>query len=113
MNTEDALAALGVEIRHHFTAGVYCKQSIAEPGSEMRKHVHPYDHLSVLVYGTVDVEIDGKVERMTAPRVLVVEAGKEHRIRGVTKFMWLCIHKTDDTNPDTVDVSLMSKIVGD
>jgi len=109
--TDDALAAIGVDIAHHFAPGVYVKASRIAAGSPgLTKHTHDYTHLSVLVSGTVKVNIGGVDRILSGFHVLTVEAGVPHKVTAITDAIWLCIHATDDTNPNTVDVSLMSKV---
>ena len=110
--TDDALAAIGVDIAHHFAPGLYVKASRIAAGTPgLAKHTHDYTHLSILVSGTVKVERAGVEEILTGFHVLTVEAGVPHKVTAITDAIWLCIHATDDTNPNTVDVSLMSKVV--
>lgn len=110
--TDDALAAEGVEIKHYFAAGVYIKEShILASGKELKKHTHDYDHLSILVSGAARVVIGGVEHIFNGFHVLKIEAGVPHKVTAITDIVWLCVHATDDTNPNTVDISLMSKIV--
>ena len=106
--TPDVLAAAGVEIEHHWIAEeVYSKRAVVQPGAILSKHIHPFDHASALIRGTVTLEIDGVSQEITGPRMLLVEAGKFHTIRAVTEVVWHCIHITSDTDPDSVDATIL------
>lgn len=108
---KDILEANGVEIKHHFAAGTYIKETLIPAGVTLTQHVHSYDHSSVLVSGVAIVEVNGVAITYDKPQILTIKAGKNHKVTAITDVLWLCIHATDDKNPDTVDVSLMSKIV--
>lgn len=109
--TDDALAAEGVEIKHHFADGAYIKETHVKAGTALNKHTHDYTHLSVLVSGAARVMIGGVEHIFNGFHVLTIEAGVPHRVQAITDIIWLCIHATDDTNPATVDISLMSKVI--
>lgn len=113
--TKDALAAAGVDIFHTFTNGAcgswYFKISQIKRGAELVKHVHGYDHPSFLVCGEADLEVDGLRSGVSGPSAFLIEKGKHHKLTAKTDLIWICGHQTDDTNPETVDVSLMSKVV--
>ena len=109
--TDDVLAANGVQVEHHFADGVYIKETHIKAGTSLAKHTHDYTHLSVLVSGAARVEIGGVDHIYSGFHVLTIEAGVPHKVTAITDAIWLCVHATDDTNPNTVDISLMSKIV--
>lgn len=92
---------------HHFAAGVYAKQMTLPKGHWAMKHVHDYDHLSILSQGTVVVEVDGVRHGYAAPACILIKAGQEHRIEALSDAVWFCIHATDETDPDKVDAVLI------
>lgn len=109
--TKDNLEANGVVIKHHFAAGIYVKETFIPAGISLMQHVHSYAHLSVLVSGKAIVKINGKQKVYEGYHILNVESGKKHKVLAISDVVWLCIHATNDKNPDTVDISLMSKVV--
>lgn len=96
----------GVGIVHHFVGGLYCKETHIPHGVWLRQHSHKFDHLSILLSGTVQVHVDGKIERYTGPALLTIPAGKEHSVVAVSDAVWACLHATDETDPDHVDKAL-------
>jgi quercetin dioxygenase-like cupin family protein len=99
-----AIAQLFAEgIRHHFAGGVYMREQTLEAGREVEKHVHAYDHLSYLASGSASVEIDGSLQTLVAPAVLVVKAGQTHRIQALTDIVWLCIHAESLADAETLN----------
>lgn len=105
----DVLEHEGVDIIHHFGAGVYIKEGVIQQGMFIKKHIHSYDHLSVLCSGTAKVTIDGESTLMRGPKVIEIKAGQEHTIESLTPLVWLCIHATDETNPSNIDTVLINE----
>lgn len=96
-----------LDITHHWVSEeVYSKRTVIPAGVKLTQHVHPYDHASALVSGTVILEVDGAEEAFTGPAMLMVKAGKQHSVTAVTEAVWHCIHITDETDPKKVDEAL-------
>lgn len=105
---DDALAEAGICVSHHWAADeVYSKRMAFEAGSMIGKHSHTYDHASALVSGTARLDINGVVSEVTGPQMLLIEKNKNHTITAVTPVIWHCIHITNDTDPKTVDATLV------
>lgn len=96
-----------MEVEHHFSGGVYAKQCIMQPGIKYEQHIHNFDHMSILSSGTALIEVDGVEKTLNGPTVINVEAGKVHSVTPLTEIVWFCIHKTDETNPDNIDETLI------
>lgn len=111
MSNIDPLEVHGVEIEHHFSSGLYAKETFIPAGVKLTQHVHSYDHLSILASGTVDVSAGEEISRITGPACLEIKKGIAHSVTAITDAVWFCLHATDDDDPETVDVSLMSKVV--
>lgn len=90
-------------IAHHFGGGVYVKETRIPANMRLTQHVHKHDHLSVLISGEVIVSVDGVQTYYAAPVVLTIAAGKEHEVVSIINSVWLCIHSTDETDPEKVD----------
>lgn len=93
---------------HHFSAGLYAKETHIPAGMALVQHKHLFDHLSILASGTVDVEVDGQRSRITGPACLTIEAGKHHGVRAVTDAVWFCLHATDKLDHDEADAALIA-----
>lgn len=97
-----------MSIAHHFADGVYAKEMTLLKDNVIGKHVHTYDHLSVLACGQVLVYVDDEDPIFfEAPACVIILAGKTHAIRALTDATWFCIHATDETDPDKVDQVLI------
>lgn len=110
--TPTNLATLGIEIVHHFCGELpgpkpYIKEARMPAGSFLGKHSHLHDHLSVLVSGRARLWTKGVAEEHAGYCSLFMPAGVEHGIEAVTDCIWLCVWATDDTDPATVDETIM------
>lgn len=90
------------DVVHHFAGGVYAKQTAIPAGMVLVQHKHKFDHLSVLVSGTVELDVDGGRSTITGPSCLAISAGKHHGVKAMTDTIWLCVHATDVADDETL-----------
>lgn len=88
----------GVE---HFTAdGVYIRQIVVKKkDSLIPQHAHAYDHMTMLVKGSIRVWEDGKeIGERVAPTGVYIKAGVKHSFQTLEDDTVLyCIHNTSRT----------------
>jgi quercetin dioxygenase-like cupin family protein len=94
-------------IHHHFSAGVYAKETRIPAGYVLVQHAHKHDHLSILASGSVELAVDGIKSVVHAPACLTIAAGKHHGIKSITDVVWYCVHATDCTDEDEIDEVLI------
>jgi mannose-6-phosphate isomerase-like protein (cupin superfamily) len=94
-------------IHHHFSAGVYAKETRIPAGYVLVQHAHKHDHLSILASGSVEMAVDGVKSIVEAPACLAIAAGKHHGIKSLTDVVWYCVHATDCTDKDEIDEVLI------
>ena len=94
-------------IQHHFSAGVYAKETHIPAGYVLVQHAHKHDHLSILASGSVELGVDGGKSVIDAPACLTIAAGKHHGVKSLTDVVWYCIHATECTDADDVDEILI------
>ena len=94
-------------IHHHFSAGVYTKETRIPAGYVLVQHAHKHDHLSILASGSVERVVDGVKSVVEAPACLAIAAGKHHGIKSLTDVVWYCVHATDCTDEDEIDEVLI------
>ena len=86
-------------ISHHFGAGTYIREGLVNAGEKIEKHVHTYDHLSILGSGIASIEIDDEnPEIISGPKVILIEKNKKHSITAITDIVWFCIHSENGIN---------------
>ena len=94
-------------IQHHFSSGVYAKETRIPAGFVLVQHAHKHDHLSILASGSVELVVDGVKSVVHAPDCLTIAAGKHHGIKSLTDVVWYCVHATDCTDENEVDETLI------
>ena len=95
-------------ITHHFSSGVYAKETRIPAGHYLVQHVHKHDHLSILAAGKIEVMVDGATNVIEAPRCLTIVAGKHHGVKALTDTIWYCIHATECDDVSKVDDVLIA-----
>lgn len=96
-------------ITHHFSDGLYAKETAVPEGTAILKHTHDFSHLSILAKGRVAVLKGEAVELIDAPACIEIKAGVLHGVKAVTDCVWFCIHATDEKDPLKVDEVLLRK----
>ena len=102
-----ALKELGGEITHHFSDGLYAKESFVPAGTAILKHMHDFSHLSILAKGRVAVMKGELIEIIEAPACIEIKANVVHGIKAMSDCVWFCIHATDEKDPSKVDEILI------
>ena len=95
------------EILHHFSDGLYAKQSCFPVGMAILKHTHDFSHLSILAQGKVAVLRGNEIDIVEAPACIEIKAGLTHGVKAITDCVWFCIHATDEKDPSKVDEILI------
>ena len=98
-------------INHHFSAGVYAKETLIPAGRVLVQHKHKFSHLSILASGSIELMVDGERKIIHAPACLTIEANKHHGVKSLTDVVWYCIHATDCTDMNEIDEVLI--VAGD
>jgi mannose-6-phosphate isomerase-like protein (cupin superfamily) len=94
-------------IHHHFSSGVYAKETRIPAGYILVQHAHKHEHLSILASGSVELVVDGVRSVVEAPACLTIAAGKHHGVKSLTDVVWYCVHATDCTDEDAIDETLI------
>ena len=98
---------LQFKITHHFSDGLYAKESFFQAGMSILKHTHNFSHLSILAMGKVVVLKGEELEIVEAPACIEIKAGLTHGVKAITDCVWFCIHATDEKDPSKVDEILI------
>lgn len=96
------------QIKHHFSSGVYAKETRIPAGSWLVQHTHKHSHLSILASGSIELIVDGETSVLHAPACLSITAGRHHGVKSLTDVVWYCIHATDCTDKDEIDEVLIA-----
>lgn len=108
----------GVTIVHHMPDGdgVYIKETFISAGAKLAMHKHVFSHKSVLasgyakVYALESSAIDmAFAPQIKGPYVMGIKIGVSHCVEALTDCVWLCIHATDERDPDKIDHTLVTQ----
>jgi len=74
-------------------------------------HTHPFDHLTLLAHGSLNVEVNGKTTEFKAPHMIFIKAEYVHKLTALEdNTVAYCIHAIrKDRHGDIVDPSMMPK----
>jgi quercetin dioxygenase-like cupin family protein len=90
-------------IVHHFSDGLYSKETHISAGQMLMQHKHNYSHFGILAKGKVVVVKDGDIQIVEAPACIDIKAGEHHGVKAITDTVWYCVHATDEKDPSKVD----------
>lgn len=90
-------------IVHHFSDGLYSKETYISAGQMLMQHKHNYSHFGILAKGKVVVVKDGDIQIVEAPACIDIKAGEHHGVKAITDTVWYCVHATDEKDPSKVD----------
>lgn len=94
-------------IKHHFSAGVYAKETRIPAGHVLVQHKHKFSHLSILASGSIELMAGDERQIIHAPACLTIEADKHHGVKSLTDVVWYCVHATACTDADEIDEVLI------
>lgn len=100
-------------IIHHFSDGLYAKETIIKAGEHLLQHKHTFSHLSILAQGRVVVTTEEGSIIVEAPACLEIKANTHHGVKALTDCVWYCVHATDEKDPSKVDEVIIARKQGE
>jgi len=85
-------------VDHFFADGLYGRLVLIPAGTTVTGKMHAGRHLNVLLAGTIKVTTEQGVIELTAPHVMVSEAGVKRVGHAYTDTLWLTVHASDKTD---------------
>jgi quercetin dioxygenase-like cupin family protein len=75
----------------------------AKAGDANEGHVHNYDHITLLAYGSVRVHVEGNITDFKAPQMIYVQKGKSHFIEALEDgTVAYCVHALHDKDSEEI-----------
>jgi quercetin dioxygenase-like cupin family protein len=93
-------------ITHHFSDGLYAKETHISAGQMLMQHKHNYSHFGIIAKGRVVVVKEGDIQIVEAPACIDIKAGENHGVKAITDVVWYCVH-ADEKDPSKVDEVLI------
>lgn len=104
------LEVADLPITHNFTKnGMYCRTLFIPRNCVLVGAVHKYEHISLLVEGEMSLLTPEGVKRVSGPMLQIAQPGLKRAGFAHTDTLWLTVHKTECTNPDTIEDVLTTK----
>ncbi len=104
MNTD----ALSIEIA--CVSNLYSRMMLFEKCGAMEQgHSHPFDHVTLLAKGKLEITVEGKTTEFTAPKMIFIAAKKKHKLVALEDdTLVFCIHALRDIETgDILDPSMI------
>jgi len=77
-------------------------------GDEEMGHGHPYDHLTLLAKGQLNVTVNGQETLFTAPSMIYIKANTEHKLTAASEqTVAYCIHALREETGDIVSPEMV------
>jgi len=99
------------EVVHHFSDGLYAKETFIPKDMILKQHQHNYSHLSILAKGSVVVNKNNDLIVYKAPCCIEIEKEISHGVLALEDCVWYCVHATDEKDETKVDSVLIQKEV--
>lgn len=80
-------------------------------GDKNEGHIHNFDHLTLVAYGSVKVIVDDAETVFTAPHVFITKAGKRHFIEALEKnTIAYCVHALRNAESEESEILMEDQI---
>jgi quercetin dioxygenase-like cupin family protein len=85
-------------------ANLWIRQMVFEKAGDANDgHIHNYDHTTLLSYGSVKVNVEGKTTEFKAPQVIYIQKGKSHFIEALEdNTIAYCVHALRDKDTEEI-----------
>ena len=90
-----------------YFGNVWVRQGyMKKAGDEIRGHKHHFDHVSLLVSGSVEVSVEGHEPKIfKAPTFIVIKKEHHHHIKALEdNTLWYCVFALRDENGEVTDI---------
>lgn len=101
----------GPQVALGCVSNLFSRQMVFEKaGDKEDGHAHPFDHLTLLASGSLQVIVDGRTTEFKAPTMIFIKALKEHELIALQdNTVAFCIHalRTGERVEDILDPSMI------
>ena len=100
-----------IEIRHHFSDGMYAREMVMPAGSIVIGATHKSKHLYSVVSGECEVSSTTERESIKAPYLGETIPGTQRVIYSATGCTWITFHPTHLTDIKEIEAALVEQEV--
>lgn len=103
-----SLPQIEVPVEHYFGPGVYVRSITMPKGAMCLGHEQRFEHLNIMLTGSVVMYDDGVAKVMTAPLIFTGKPGRKVG-QVIEECTWLNIFATDETDIDKLEEMIANK----
>ena len=93
---------------HHFGPGIYIREVTLFKDTFAVGHAQKYEHLNILLKGSVAIVIDGELKILTAPLIYVGKPGRKYGYV-LEDTVWQNVYATEETDIDKLEALFLDK----
>jgi len=97
------LPQIDMEVRHHFSQGVYARELHIPKGVTLTGKIHKYEQLNILAKGRIKVLVDGIVREVEAPFIVVSPPGTKRVAHALEDCVWITVHGTEEKDLNIIE----------
>lgn len=98
-----------IPLTHRFAPGVYLREVFMPAGTIVIGHAHNTEHFNIVIKGRATVMMDGVVQEIEGPQVLVSKPGVRKCLYIHEDMVWQTVHPTDQTDLSILEDLLITK----
>lgn len=94
---------------HHFADGCYVREMFMPSGLLLTGKIHKHKHPTFLLEGVISIMTeDGGATLMSAPQLIIAEAGTKRMIFSHTDALIVTVHVTDETDVEKIEAEIVT-----
>ncbi|MES2319949.1 MAG: hypothetical protein V4631_20910 [Pseudomonadota bacterium] len=104
-----AAGTIELEVRHHFSPGVYGRELHIPAGKTLVGAVHKFANLNIVSKGDISVLTEDGVKRFAAGAHIVSPAGVQRAGYAHEDTIWTTIHGTNETDLEKIEAMFVAQ----
>lgn len=81
------------------------QMAFAKVGDRNEGHIHNYDHLTLLANGSVNVHVEDKVTKYSAPYMILIAKGQRHFLEALEdNTVAYCVHALRNAESEDAEI---------
>lgn len=107
--TPGALGADPFPLEHSFADGLYIRKLTVPAKTLTVTKIHAVNHAFFLMKGTVIIQTEDGVKKITAPYQGITKAGTKRVIYHVDEVVFTTVHATKETDIEKIEIEVIAK----
>lgn len=98
-----------LEVRHHFSEGVYARELIIPKGTVLVGKIHKKENLNIVTKGLLHVVTEEGLKTMQAGDVVVSPRGVQRAGYALEDSVWITVHGTHETDLEKIEAEFVAQ----